>query len=79
MMAFGGFGLMMVGMVFFWIVVVALAVGLLSRLFPGATHGAADQGSQLSNTPTSALDILKQRYARGEISRAEYEDIRRGL
>jgi putative membrane protein len=78
MMGFGGFG--MFGMVFLWVSVVVLAVWLLSRLFPGSVGNAPSQSSQQGRvTSTTALDILKQRYARGEISRAEYEDTRRGL
>jgi putative membrane protein len=75
---FGGFG--MIFMVFFWVFVVALAVWLLSRLFPTTTNSRGAQTGWGSSAPSSnALDILKQRYARGEISKAEYDDIRRGL
>ena len=73
---FGGFGPVL--MMFFWVFVVALAVWLLSRLFPGTANGSqTEQRSQ--GTLSNSLEILKQRYARGEISKTEYDDIRRGL
>lgn len=73
---FGGSGMIL--MMLFWVFVVALAVWLLSRLFPGTANGS--QTEQRGQPPSpSALDILKQRYARGEISKAEYDDVRRGL
>jgi putative membrane protein len=38
-------------------------------------------GGQFNARPSgkTPLEILKERYARGEISRAEYEDMRRDL
>jgi putative membrane protein len=78
MMGFGGSG--MIAMVVFWFVVVGLAVWLLSYLFPrriNNSHAAGDEAD--SSSPESALDILKRRYARGEISRDEYEAVRRDL
>ncbi len=80
MMAFGLAGLGMVFMMLFWVCVVILAIWLVSRLFPGAARSGnvrTDQNTEA--TSAGALDILKQRYARGEISRAEYDDMRRGL
>jgi putative membrane protein len=78
MMGFGGLG--MLAMMFFWVFVVVLAVWLLSRLFPSVAGDSTNRGSQQGRgTSTTALDILKQRYARGEISRVEYEDMRQGL
>lgn len=55
-------------MVFFWIVVVGLAVWGLKLLFsPGA------RSNQQPPAPTSsALEIARIRYSRGEISREEY-------
>ncbi len=49
--------------------VVAFAVGWR----PGGTQQPPRPQEQ------SALDILKARYARGEISREEYQDMRRDL
>lgn len=73
----GGWGWsMMLVMTLFWIVVIALVVWLIYRLSAGArgpTGGAADLGK--------AEEILRQRYARGEIDRDTYqrmlEDLRR--
>lgn len=78
MMGFGGLG--MLPMVIFWIVVVALALWLLSYLFPRRTDDTIWRGDNADAGSTeSALEILKRRYARGEISRDEYERVRRDL
>ncbi len=82
MMFWGGAG-MMLGMVIFWVVVVGLALWLLSRLFPG-THGRPNgKHSSVSGITSGAsqraLDVLNERYARGEITRAEYQEIRRDI
>lgn len=59
-------------MVLFWGVVIALAV-LLVR---GLTQG---RGKTMSQQRPTALDLLQERYARGEIDREEYEQRRRDL
>jgi putative membrane protein len=59
-------------MALFWIVVILLAVWLLSNLFP------KNQTSPVTGAE-SPLAILQQRYARGEISKEEYETIRQDL
>ncbi len=80
MMRFGFGGLGIVYMFIFWVAIIGLAVWLLSQLFPRATDDvssrSAAQGGDLSESP---LEILQQRYARGEISKAEYEEMRRDL
>ena len=65
--AFGGLG-MGIGMVV-WIVGFALVVWWLALLVRDRSVTVQD----------SALDILKRRYARGEISKAEFEQARRDL
>ncbi|KXS36641.1 MAG: putative membrane protein [Halomonadaceae bacterium T82-2] len=69
-----GWGHMLFGglmMVLFWGAVIALAV-LLVR---GLTRGRSEAAHQ---RPT-ALELLQERYARGEIDQQEYERRRRDL
>lgn len=73
-----GFGI--VYMLVFWVVVIGLAIWLLSRLFPyGADDAASHSDTRDQDRPESPLDILKRRYARGEVSRDEYEKMRDDL
>jgi putative membrane protein len=63
-----GFG-MMIMMILFWaLIVVAVVVGI--RWLVG-------QGKE--SRPDSALEILRQRYARGEINKEEFEARKRDL
>jgi putative membrane protein len=61
-------------MAIFWIVIVVAAIWLVGNLFP-RSNGVQPP----ANAPESAVDILKRRYARGEISEAEYESMRHDL
>ncbi len=61
---FGG-GLMMLS---FWILVIAFIVWVV-REVRGKHHGSG----------SSALEILKERYAKGEIDKAEFEAKKRDL
>lgn len=74
----GGFG--MIAMVIFWVVIIALAVWLLSRVFPGATRNAPSNGTPpRSDTLESPTEILKKRYARGEITKEQFDQMRRDI
>ena len=73
-LSFGGLGLIFI--VVFWVVIIALAVWLVSVIFPRATE-TFKRGN--SGQSVSALEILKQRFASGEISRAEYDEMREVL
>ncbi|RMG96243.1 MAG: hypothetical protein D6706_10495 [Chloroflexi bacterium] len=71
-MGFGGLGILF--MLVFWVVVIGLGVWLLANLFPKISANTSPQ-----NSPDSPVEILKRRYARGEISREEYERMRQEL
>lgn len=67
-----GWGGMGIGMLLFWGVLIA-GVVLLIRLTLG---GGASSGR---GHDKSALDLLKERYARGEIGREEFEQKKRDI
>ena len=65
-----GFGLIF--MILFWVGLVALAIWLIGLLFPLAKK---QDDAAANSTPTSAQEILKTRYARGEITQEQYQDM----
>ncbi len=80
MMGFGGFGLLF--MLLFFILVIGAAVALVSLLFPRPANPANHnqiRTSQSSATNNSALEILKQRYARGELTREEFDAMKEDI
>jgi len=70
-----GFGFGGIFMIIFWIVIIGLGVWLVSSLVSRANSQPP------SNLPPaeSALDILKKRYARGEITKEQFDEMRRDL
>jgi putative membrane protein len=70
-MGFGWFGLVV--MAVFWIAIIAAALWIFSNLFP------QNKQTTSGDTPETAVTILKKRYARGEISREDFEAIRHDL
>jgi putative membrane protein len=68
----GGFGMMGI-MSIFWIA----ALGLIVWLVVAAIRRPG--GSRSSAWSDSALEVLKKRYARGEINKEEYEDKKKDL
>ena len=72
--------LAMLGMVIFWVLVVASGIWLLRRLFPESAHTVSSYpGTQYRAPVDRVLEILRERYTRGEITRAEYDEIRHTL
>jgi putative membrane protein len=61
-------------MLIFWIVVIAGSV-LLIRW----SISLGEKKNQGKDTSETALDILKKRYARGEITKDEYERIKKDI
>ncbi len=65
-----GFGLGWVAMIIFWALLV-LGIVYLIKMFAGSPKGA--------NKEETAIDILKKRYAKGEISKEEFDKIKDDL
>jgi putative membrane protein len=63
----------------FWFLVLALAIWLLVRWFSGRTTLSTPHAPSPLPVPPSALEILRQRYARGEIDTATFENMRERL
>jgi putative membrane protein len=75
---YGGYGMFGAGsgfgwvfMILWWGLIIA-GIAVLVRWFFSSSTGRSGAGH-------TALDILKERYARGEIDREEYEQKRRDL
>ncbi|MBI4317201.1 MAG: SHOCT domain-containing protein [Chloroflexi bacterium] len=72
MLGYDGLGLLGPGlMILFWVGIVVLLVWAI-----GAS--VSSRGGAIARE-TSALEILQQRYARGKISKEEFETARRAL
>jgi len=67
----GGMGFIMI---LFWILIIGALVSLLSLLLSGVSGSRQD-----SNEASTPINILKQRYARGDIDKVEYEKMKREL
>jgi putative membrane protein len=74
MMIFGGLGLIL--MLLFWVGLILGGVWLVKTIF--ASSPQTQSGNTISKQ-SSALEIIDQRYARGEINREEYEQIKADL
>ena len=85
MMNFGNFGYGFMGgfgwifMVVFWGLVVWAIVSLVRGNF-GNGHGCGhDHGDGTHEKDKSPLEILKERYAKGEIDKKEFEEKKKDL
>ncbi|MEE9124959.1 MAG: SHOCT domain-containing protein [candidate division NC10 bacterium] len=63
-----GIGMMLMMLVFWGLIIVALVLGIRWLLAQGR-----------ESRPDSALDILRQRYARGEITKEQFEAMKQDL
>lgn len=59
-------------MILFWAVVIAVVVVLVKWIFGGSARTGMPSRK-------SALDVLKERYARGDIGREEFEQKKRDI
>lgn len=81
-MGYGGWSLLLNGLL--WIGLIALGIWLLARLFPKSGNDFGSQGdgrgqAKVLDRPESALEMLQRRYARGELTKEEYETMRHDL
>jgi putative membrane protein len=72
-LGFGLFGLLF--MILFWVGLIALAVWLVGTLFGRNGRRVTPSGDH----ELSAREILDQRYARGELTREQYELMKQDL
>ena len=63
-------------MMVFWMIVPLLLIVAAADALGSRLHSDQAAPAQPSAAP---MDILKARYVRGELSREEYEQLRRGL
>ncbi len=81
-----GFGFGWGGMIFgglltllFWVVVIALVVFAVRALSRSGSGRATPPAGSPGPAPDQALEILRERYARGEITKDEYTSMRQDL
>lgn len=78
-MSFGfGYPFMMgggIGMLLFWLLIIVGVIWLISALSP---RGSSPAGSNAAPSE-SPLDILKRRYAKGEINKEQFEEMKNTL
>ncbi|NWG01286.1 MAG: SHOCT domain-containing protein [Syntrophaceae bacterium] len=68
----GWFGLIMMGI--FWVLIIVAIIFLVRWLVVSSRSGSHGQ-----ETEETALEILKKRYARGEINKEEFEEKKKDL
>jgi len=72
-MGWGGWGMFgAVHMLLWWVLIILGIAVLIKWLLGGSSRAARAE-------PSRALDILKERYARGEIGKEEFEQRKRDL
>ena len=67
-----GFGLGWFSMIIFWVLLI-LGIVYLVKIIAGSPKKGDKEGTDKEGT---AIDILKKRYAKGEISKEEFDKIK---
>lgn len=71
-----GGGYMGISMILFWVVIIAAIVLVVAGALSG---GASSTRDEAPPAPPSAMDILKRRYASGEIDKTQYETMKKDI
>jgi putative membrane protein len=74
-----GMGWWMIWGSVFWLFLVVAIIFLLARVIPGHGHDPSPPPPSLPLRQETPLEVAKRRYAAGEISRDEYEQLRHDL
>ncbi|MCF7806015.1 MAG: SHOCT domain-containing protein [Candidatus Marinimicrobia bacterium] len=61
-----------------WLLIIGVAIWAVVRL-TNQNSQIQGRGHSTENSQDTPLDILKKRYARGEITKEEYEEMRKDL
>ena len=77
MMGFGGGGLGILGTILSFIFFIAIIIGIIF-LIVWLVRRASYSGESMPKT-NEAIEILKERYARGEITKKEFEDVKKEI
>lgn len=72
---YGGYGPL--GMIIIWLLILALIVAAVVWVVRSASHSGIHLPSGVRRSP--GLDLLEERYARGEIKRDEYLEKKKDL
>ncbi len=72
---FGMFGVGMLAMAVFWVLVIGGGIWLIVAL----ARGSRQTPSLTAASGQSPLDLLNARYARGEITKEQFEQMKRDL
>ena len=63
--------------IIFWVLLISLVVGLLVHLFDN--RETRDENNEEIEDSDSALEIIKKRYARGEITKKEFLEMKKDV
>lgn len=74
-----GFGFGWIFMLLFWVLVIWAIFALVRGVSGVSGHGCWHHRDEHEHKKNSALDILKERYAKGEISKDEFEKMKKDL
>jgi putative membrane protein len=78
-LGFWGFGLGWLLTLLFWILIIGLLVALFEGAFGSSGRTSPDQPSTPKRSTDQALAILRERYARGDISQDQFSRMRQDL
>ncbi|MCR4313445.1 MAG: SHOCT domain-containing protein [Candidatus Roizmanbacteria bacterium] len=79
MMGWGGFGMGWIFMLIFWGVVIWIVISLIKGSHGRGHMCGHDHEYDEHEKENSPLEILKERYAKGEIDKKQFEEIKKDL